>query len=130
MKPLAVTFSHNWFTDIGTENLNRLIETFDLDHIMYTPRRSLVNKIAKRSIEQIGDSCWHCHAGVGAFVIQIAIKYEIPLIVWGESTAEEGCRISYHQSTRRIFLMKIIFHGYLQDKMLNKWLAKTYQLKS
>ena len=101
MKPLAVTFSHNWFTDIGTENLNRLIETFDLDHIMYTPRRSLVNKIAKRSIEQIGDSCWHCHAGVGAFVIQIAIKYEIPLIVWGESTAEEGCRISYHQSTKK-----------------------------
>jgi N-acetyl sugar amidotransferase len=101
MRPLAVTFSHNWFTETGKRNLNLLLETFDLDHMMYTPKRSFINRVARKSIEKIGDSCWHCHAGIGAYVIQIAIKFNIPLIIWGESTAEEGCRLSYYESTRR-----------------------------
>ncbi len=101
MRPLAVTFSHNWYSETGKRNLQLLLESFDLDHIMYTPKRSLVNRIARRSIEMIGDSCWHCHAGIGAFVIHVAIKFNVPLIIWGESTAEEGCRLSYHESTRR-----------------------------
>ena len=47
MRPLAVTFSHNWYTEIGKQNLELLLETFDVDHIMFTPRRGSVNKIAK-----------------------------------------------------------------------------------
>ncbi len=101
MRPLAVTFSHNWFTEAGKRNLHRLLDTFGLDHMMFTPSRKLVNKVAKRSIEVIGDSCWHCHAGVGAYVLQVAIKFNIPLIIWGESIAEEGCRYSYFQSTKK-----------------------------
>ena len=101
MRPLAVTFSHNWFTETGKRNLERMLETFALDHIMFTPNRKLINRVAKRSIEVIGDSCWHCHAGVGAFVLQIAVRFEIPLIVWGESIAEEGCRFSYFESTKK-----------------------------
>lgn len=101
MRPLAVTFSHNWFTEVGKRNLENLLETFDVDHLMYTPRRGLVNRLARRSIEKIGDSCWHCHAGIGAFVVKIAIKFDIPLIIWGESTAEEGCRLSYYESTKK-----------------------------
>ncbi len=101
MRPLAVTFSHNWFTETGKRNLERLLETFAVDHMMFTPNRKLINRIAKKSIGVIGDSCWHCHAGVGAFVLQVAVKFEIPLIVWGESIAEEGCRFSYFESTKK-----------------------------
>ena len=43
----------------------------------------------------IGDSCWHCHAGVGSFPLQAAIKFKIPLIIWGESIAEAGNKTSY-----------------------------------
>jgi len=101
MRPLAVTFSHNWFTPVGKRNLDRLLETFDVDHIMFTPKRTLVNRLARRSIDTIGDSCWHCHAGVGAFVLQAAVKFNVPLVVWGESAAEEGCRLSYYESTKQ-----------------------------
>ena len=48
MNPLAVTFSHNWFTKIGIKNLNTSIEKLDVDHIMFTPKRSLVNRLAKK----------------------------------------------------------------------------------
>jgi hypothetical protein len=38
---------------------------------------------------------------VGAFVLQIAVKFNVPVIVWGESIAEEGCRFSYFESIKR-----------------------------
>ncbi len=95
MKPLAVTFSHNWYSETGWYNLQNALQQFNVDHIMFTPNRSLVNRLAKRSLEGIGDSCWHCHAGVGSFPLKIAVKFRIPLLVWGESIAESSGRASY-----------------------------------
>ena len=65
MNPLAVTFSHNWFTKTGIDNLNTSIEKLDVDHIMFTPK-SLVNRLAKKSLSN-RDACWHCHMGVETF---------------------------------------------------------------
>lgn len=101
MKPLAVTFSHNWFSETGYYNLQRCLEVFDLDHIMFTPNRKLVNKIARKSLEMIGDTCWTCHAGVGAFPLHIACKFDIPLLVYGESIAEDSGRASYFEPVRK-----------------------------
>ena len=101
MKALAVTFSHNWFTETGRYNLQNSIEKFNVDHVMFTPNRALVEKLARKSLFKIGDSCWHCHAGVGAFPLQIAVKYKIPLLVWGESIAETSGRATHHDPVRR-----------------------------
>ena len=92
MKPLAVTFSHNWYSETGFYNLQKCLEVFNLDHMQFTPARGLVNKLARKSIDVIGDSCWHCHAGIGSFPLQIATKFKIPLLVWGESIAENDGR--------------------------------------
>jgi len=95
MRPLAVTFSHNWFSAVGMYNLFNAIERFDVDHIMLTPRRKLVNNLARKSLGKIGDACWHCHAGVGAFPLKVAMDYGIKLIIWGESVAESSGRGRY-----------------------------------
>ena len=96
MKPLAVTFCHNWFSETGRYNLENALEKFNVDHIMFTPNRDLVNKLACKSLFAIGDACWTCHAGVGAFPLQIALRFNIPLLVWGESIAEESARATYY----------------------------------
>lgn len=101
MKPLAVTFSHNWFSETGYYNLQRCLEVFDLDHIMFTPNRKLINRIAKKSLEMIGDTCWTCHSGVGAFPLHIACKFDIPLLIYGESIAEDSGRASYFEPVRK-----------------------------
>ena len=95
MKPLAVTFNHNWFSETGWYNLQNTLHQFNVDHMMFTPSRDLINRIAKRSLEGIGDACWHCHAGCGAFPLQVAVKFNIPLLVWGESIAESSGRATY-----------------------------------
>lgn len=95
MRPLAVTFSHNWYSATGMLNLFNCLETFDIDHIMFTPKRSQVNSLAKKSLSTIGDACWHCHAGIGAFPLKIARDYGINLVIWGESVAESSSRGTY-----------------------------------
>jgi len=97
MNPLAVTFSHNWFSETGWDNLWNVVEKLNVDHIMYTPKRSLVNNLARQSLSLIGDSCWHCHAGVLSFPLQVAVKFGIKLIIWGESPAEFSGRDTYSQ---------------------------------
>lgn len=101
MKPLAVTFSHNWFSETGRYNLMNALEKFNVDHIMFTPNRDLVNKLARVSLTKIGDSCWHCHSGVGAFPLQVAARFKIPLLVWGESISEASGRACYFEPVRK-----------------------------
>jgi len=101
MRALAVTFSHTWFSETGKYNLQNCLEKFDVDHIMFSPSRSLVNRLARQSLYKIGDACWHCHAGVGAFPLQIAIKYKIPLLIWGESIAETSGRATHRNPVRK-----------------------------
>lgn len=96
LKPLAVTFNQNWVSETGFYNLQRCLEVFDLDHLQFTPARGLVNRIAKKSLDAIGDACWHCHSGVGAFPLQVATNFNIPLLVWGESVNESAGRASYN----------------------------------
>ncbi|CAA7618648.1 N-acetyl sugar amidotransferase [Magnetospirillum sp. UT-4] len=95
MKPLAVTHSHNWYSETGWYNLQLCLEAFGVDHIMFTPARKLVNRLARKSLVKIGDTCWHCHAGVGSFPLHIATKFRIPLLIWGESLAESSGRATY-----------------------------------
>ena len=35
-------------------------------------------------IKKVGDITWHYHTGIFTFPFQIAVRYRIPLIIWGE----------------------------------------------
>lgn len=125
MKPLAVTFSHNWYSETGWYNLQNSLEKFNVDHIMFTPNRDLVNRLARSSLSAIGDSCWHCHAGVGAFPLQVAVRFNIPLLIWGESIAESSGRASYlnpvHKFDREYFTK--VSAKLRPDQMINDTLS-------
>jgi N-acetyl sugar amidotransferase len=95
LTPLAVTFSHNWWTETGKYNLENILEKLNVDHMMYTPNRGLINKLAKKSLKMIGDSCWHCHAGVWSYPFHVATKFNIPLIIYGESPADFSGQSTY-----------------------------------
>ncbi len=126
LKPLAVTFNHNWFSKTGYHNLQLCLESFNLDHIQFSPSRNLVAKASRRSLEKIGDSCWHCHSGVGAFPIQIAVKFKIPLLIWGENVSETSGRDTYGKSKYKYdkdFFVKISAKK-TPSQMVSKQLSK------
>ena len=45
-----------------------------------------------------GDFCWHCHTGIFSYPMQVAIKYNVPLIIWGEPQAEYTAYYSYEDT--------------------------------
>ena len=125
MRPLAVTFSHNWWSESGWYNLQNALEKFNVDHIMFTPSRALINRLVKRSVEAIGDTNWHYHSGVGAFPLQVAVKYKIPLLIWGESIAEASGRATYddpiHTYDREYF--KKVSAKLGQEEIVNEYIT-------
>jgi N-acetyl sugar amidotransferase len=92
---LAVTHGTNWMSLTGRYNLQNCINKFNLDHLFFLPNRNTINKVAKKSAKLIGDACWHCHIGTQTFPMQTAVKWRIPLMIYGESIAERDGRGSY-----------------------------------
>ena len=76
----------------GRYNLENCLQKFDLDHLIFIPSRKIVNNVAKKSVYQIGDACWHCHVGIGSFFIQTSVNWGLKLIVYGEAPADTDAR--------------------------------------
>ena len=53
MKPLAVTFSHNWVYKNRQTEFENMTERLSVDLIEFTPNRELVNKLAKKPISKL-----------------------------------------------------------------------------
>jgi len=84
MKPLLVTFNHGFNTAAGMRNLSNMISRFGCDHIRFTPNPKLIKKLSRRSLELMGDICWHCHCGIQTYPVKMAVQFNVPLIVWAE----------------------------------------------
>ncbi len=84
LNPLLVTFNHGFNSSSGLRNLENLIEKSGCDAVRYTAGLDSVQKVSKFMLEEVGDLTWHYHAGIRTFPFQIAVKYNIPLVVWGE----------------------------------------------
>ncbi len=84
MNPLLVTFNHEMNTKRGLRNLTNLVKRFELDHLRFTPNPAAIKKLSIYTIRRMGDMFWHSHCGIYTYPVQIAVKYNIPLIIWGE----------------------------------------------
>jgi N-acetyl sugar amidotransferase len=84
LKPLLVTYHGNNYLPEGDFNRDRMKDVFNADHLVMGPSVEVLKKINRIGFKKMGDMNWHNHCGIHTFPIQIAVKYEIPLMVWGE----------------------------------------------
>jgi len=84
LKPLLVTYHGNNYTKEGEKNLHRMRKIFDVDHIIFRPSKKLLVKMNRLCFKKMGDMNWHAHCGIFTYPIQIAVKFKVPLIIWGE----------------------------------------------
>lgn len=95
VKPLVVSFDHGFLRPRTLENNTRTLRKLGVDFLKFTPNWQVVKKLMKESLRRKGDFCWHCHTGIFAYPMQIAVKHNIPLIFWGEPSAEYTSYYSY-----------------------------------
>ncbi|MCA3269962.1 MAG: N-acetyl sugar amidotransferase [Alphaproteobacteria bacterium] len=84
LKPLLVTYHGNNYLPEGEANLFRMREVFDCDHIIIRPGVDTLIKMNRLGFRVQGDNNWHGHCGIFTSPIQVAVRYKIPLILWGE----------------------------------------------
>ena len=84
LKPLLVTYHGNNYLPEGDYNRDRMRHVFDADHLVFGPSVEVLKKLNLLGFEKMGDMNWHAHCGIFTYPIQIAVKFKIPLIIWGE----------------------------------------------
>jgi N-acetyl sugar amidotransferase len=89
MNPLVVTITTDWLTPIGRVNIENL-KNQGVDYIEYSLNPIIRKKINKFTLETLGDITWSEEVSVFCSVARIAIKMNIPLIVWGENPGNEN----------------------------------------
>jgi N-acetyl sugar amidotransferase len=84
LKPLLVTYHGNNYLPEGEENLARMREVFDADHIVVRPSIATLIKMNRLGFRLQGDMNWHAHCGIFTAPIQVALQHRVPLMLWGE----------------------------------------------
>lgn len=97
LKPLVVRFDHGFLRPNVLENTILTIRKLGVDFHNFTPNWKVVQKLMLQSFLEKGDFCWHCHTGIFAYPMWVAIRYNIPLIFWGEPSAEYTAYYTYNQ---------------------------------
>ncbi|MCE3234391.1 MAG: N-acetyl sugar amidotransferase [Vampirovibrio sp.] len=84
LNPLLVTYNGNNYLDVGLRNLKRMRDVFGVDHHFFSPSPHVLKKLNRLCLKKMGDMNWHAHAGIFTYPVQVAVKMNIPLIIWGE----------------------------------------------
>ncbi|MBX9853819.1 MAG: N-acetyl sugar amidotransferase [Cytophagaceae bacterium] len=85
MNPLTVTWAPHLYTDIGFQNLHNMTRKGDLANVLGTPPGRTHRKLTKLAFEILGDPFQPFIYGQTNFPLQMAERYKIPLIMYGEN---------------------------------------------
>jgi N-acetyl sugar amidotransferase len=95
LKPLVVQFNHGFMRPGLLENNERTFKKLGVDVISFTPNWKLVKRLMREALVRKGDFCWHCHTGIFAYPMHIALKFKVPLVFWGEPSSEYTAYYDY-----------------------------------
>lgn len=83
MNPLLVNYNAHYNTRMGIRNLAYLRTLVGTDFMQSTVSPERVKKITRETLKLRGSMYWHILAGQTVFPVQVAVKFKIPLIIWG-----------------------------------------------
>jgi len=110
LKPLVVRFDHGFFRPTVQDNALKTFRLLGVDVHQFTPNWQVVRKLMFESLRRRGDFCWHCHTGIFAYPMWMALKFETPLLIWGEGGQEYSSWYSFEEeeeSDERRFNLKV-----------------------
>ena len=85
MNPLTVTWSPHLWTRDGFDNFQEHIHTGGFDNVLGTPNGTVHRKLTKISFEILGDPFQPFIYGQTHYPMQMALKHNVALIMYGEN---------------------------------------------
>ncbi len=90
MNPLLVSVEDNFpMTNAGQHNFKNISEAFGCDIISIKPNIKLQKHLMRKTFEKFGKPTWHIDRLIYTYPIHMAIKFNIPFLVYGENISFE-----------------------------------------
>jgi len=98
LKPLVVQFNHGFMRDRLKQNNERTFKKLGVDVLSFTPNWKVVKRLMLEALIRKGDFCWHCHTGIFSYPMHVALKFQVPLVFWGEPSSEYTAYFDYREN--------------------------------
>ena len=100
MNPLTVTWAPHLYTDIGWKNFDNWIKVGGLDNILFTPNGRVHRLLTRLAFKNLLHPFQPFIIGQKIIGPLIALKFDIPLIFYGENQAEYGNAIEENSNPK------------------------------
>lgn len=97
LNPLLVTYNKYFNTPLGIRNLANLRIRFNCDILYQNVNPVSVKNITRSTLRQFGSIYWPILAGQTVFPVQTAVRYKVPLIIWGAHQGLEQVGMFSHE---------------------------------
>lgn len=97
LNPLLVTYNKYFNTPLGIRNLANLRIRFNCDILYQNINPTSVKKITRSTLRRFGSIYWPILAGQTVFPVQTAVRYKVPLIIWGAHQGLEQVGMFSHE---------------------------------
>ncbi len=128
MNPLTVTWAPHMYTDIGWKNFDNWIKVGGFDNILFSPNGKVHRLLTKLAFKNLLHPFQPFIIGQKIIGPLIALKFNIPLIFYGENQAEYGNAVEENanpQMDNKFFSQKnnseIILGGEKLSDLLKKY---------
>ena len=101
MHPLTVTWPPLLYTEIGWKNFLNWLEVGGFDNVTFKPNGRVQRLLTRLSIENLLHPFQTFILGQKNVAPKLALKYEIPLIFYGENEAEYGNPVADNETSLR-----------------------------
>ena len=98
LKPLVVSFDHHLMRPQVLANRERVLRKLGVDFLGFRPNWTLVKKLMRIALERKGDILWYQHSGIFAYPMHVSLQQKIPLVIWGEPSAEYASYYDYSKT--------------------------------
>lgn len=122
LKPLCVTWKTPARTELGQRNLDNLVR-LGVDHIDYQINPKVEKIFMYKSLVRFGSTAVPMHMAMFNIPLTIALRFQIPLIVWGENSAFEYGTSSGEDEGFRLTSRWLQEHGNTFGTTAQDWIS-------
>lgn len=128
LTPLAVTWKTPARTAIGQRNLDNLV-ALGVDHVDYRINPNVEARFMVRAFERFGSTAIPMHMALFNIPLTIAVRLQVPLVVWGENSAFEYGTVDESLTGFRLDDAWLRAHGVTHGTTAEDWLADGFSRK-
>jgi len=128
LTPLAVTWKTPARTPLGQANLDNLVR-LGVDHVDYQVNPKVESRFMLRAFEKHGSTALPMHMALFAIPLAVAVRYGIPLVVWGENSAFEYGGPEQERTGFRMDAAWLRRYGAMHGTTACDWLAEGFSEK-